>query len=233
MQYKKTVRALFQSRPNRFIAHVLLDGKTETVHVKNTGRCKELLIPGCTVILAEADTPGRKTKYDLIAVYKERPHLPPLLVNMDSMAPNEAAARWLPKSGLFSPEAVIRREVQNGASRFDFCICDRGVTTFLEVKGVTLEENGTVRFPDAPTERGVRHLRHLAELRRAGHGAAVLFVIQMAGMRRFCPNDEMHRAFGDALREAANAGVTVLAMECAVTEDSMEITAPVPVELGE
>ncbi len=231
MQYSRTCRAIFESRPNRFIAHVRIDGNTETVHVKNTGRCKELLVPGCTVILAAADTPARKTKYDLIAVYKPRPHLPPLLVNMDSAAPNEAAAEWLPQSGLFSPDSVIRREVQCGESRFDFRIDDDGKTTWLEVKGVTLEESGTVRFPDAPTERGVRHLRELICRRQAGDGAVVLFVIQMAGIRNLSPNDETHRAFGDTLRRAADAGVSVLAMECAVTETSMVITTPVKVKL--
>jgi len=231
MRYKNTCRAVFRERPNRFIARVEMDGKLYTVHVKNTGRCRELLVPGCTVILAASDNPARKTKYDLIAVYKERPGQTPLLVNMDSQAANDTAAEWLPVSSLFAPDAVIRREVTFGESRFDFQIREGEKITFLEVKGVTLEEDGIVRFPDAPTERGVRHLRHLTDCVQKGYGAAVLFVIQMRPMRQFRPNDRMHREFGDALRQAAEAGVRVLAMECAVTEDSLRIAGAVPVNL--
>lgn len=231
MLYRNTCRAEFLARPNRFIAQVRLDGAVHTVHVKNTGRCRELLVPGCTVILAASDNPARKTKYDLIAVYKERPGQPPLLVNMDSQASNDTAAEWLPVSGLFAPDAVIRREVTFGESRFDFQIREGEKITFLEVKGVTLEEDDIVRFPDAPTERGVRHLRHLADCVQKGYGAAVLFVIQMRPMRQFRPNDRMHREFGDALRQAAEAGVRVLAVECEVTEDSLRIAGPVHVKL--
>jgi len=231
MQYKNTCRAVFRERPNRFIARVEMDGELHTVHVKNTGRCRELLVPGCTVILAASDNSARKTKYDLIAVYKERPGQTPLLVNMDSQAANDTAAEWLPVSSLFAPDAVIRREVTFGESRFDFQIREGEKITFLEVKGVTLEEDGIVRFPDAPTERGVRHLRHLTDCVQKGYGAAVLFVIQMRPMRQFRPNDRMHREFGDALRQAAEAGVRVLAMECAVTEDSLRIAGAVPVNL--
>ena len=231
MQYQNTCRAVFRERPNRFIARVEMDGELYTVHVKNTGRCRELLVPGCTVILAASDNPARKTKYDLIAVYKERPGQMPLLVNMDSQAANDTAAEWLPQSGLFASDAVIRREVTFGESRFDFQIREGEKITWLEVKGVTLEEDGIVRFPDAPTERGVRHLRHLADSVQRGYGAAVLFVIQMRPMRQFRPNDRMHREFGDALRQAAEAGVRVLAMECEVTEDSLRIADAVPVNL--
>ena len=231
MRYKNTCRAVFRERPNRFIARVEMDGALHTVHVKNTGRCRELLVPGCTVILSASDNSARKTKYDLIAVYKERPGQTPLLVNMDSQASNDTAAEWLPVSGLFAPDAVIRREVTFGQSRFDFQIREGEKITFLEVKGVTLEEDGIVRFPDAPTERGVRHLRHLTDCVQKGYGAAVLFVIQMSPMRQFRPNDRMHREFGDALRQAAEAGVRVLAMECEVTEDSLRIAGPVPVNL--
>ena len=232
MQYKNTCRAVFRERPNRFIARVEMDGEMHTVHVKNTGRCRELLVPGCTVILSASDNPARKTKYDLIAVYKDCPGKVPLLVNMDSQAPNDAAAEWLAVSGMFSPDAQFRREVTFGGSRFDFQIREGEKITFLEVKGVTLEQDGIVRFPDAPTERGVRHLQELADCVKKGYGAAVLFVIQMRGMRQFCPNDETHRAFGDALRQASAAGVRVIAMECDVTENSLQIAEPVEVNLA-
>jgi len=229
MQYVNTVRGFFLARPNRFIARVEIGGREETVHVMNTGRCRELLIPGAPVVLSVSDNPARKTKYDLVTVYKSRAGLPPLAVNLDSSAPNAAAAEWLPVSGLFSSAAQVRREVRRGDSRFDFMIEDGGRVTWLEVKGVTLEENGIARFPDAPTERGLRHLRHLTEIVRAGGDAAVLFVLQMQGMRAFTPNDGTHRAFGDALREAEAAGVRIIARECAVTDGSITITDAVPV----
>lgn len=229
MQYDHIQKGIFLSRPNRFIARVMTDGKEETVHVKNTGRCAELLVPGAEVYLSLSDNPARKTKYDLIAVRKERPARPSLLINMDSQAPNEAVAEWLPTSGLYPPDAVFRREAFCGASRFDFRMDWGGHTAWLEVKGVTLEEDGIVRFPDAPTERGVRHIRELCELARRGEHASVLFVIQMSGTRAFMPNDTTHAAFGDALREAAAAGVHILARECFVTPSSMTITDPVPI----
>ncbi len=229
MEYANVQSGIFISRPNRFIARVLLDGKEETVHVKNTGRCAELLRPGAQVYLAPSANPARKTRFDLIAVRKERPGLPSLLINMDSQAPNEAAAEWLPVSGLFPSNAVFRREAFCGSSRFDFRIDCGEKTTWLEVKGVTLEEDGTVRFPDAPTERGVRHVRELSELAKRGEDAVLLFVIQMSGVRTFMPNDDTLAAFGDALREAAAAGVRILARECRVTESTMTITDSVPI----
>lgn len=229
MKYAKTVPAIFLRRPNRFIAEVLMtDGKTETVHVKNTGRCRELLLPGCTVILAESDNPARKTRFDLIAVRKERENGEPLLINMDSQIVNDAAEEYL--RSVYS-SAKIRREVTHGDSRFDFYIEDETRRIFLEVKGVTLEQDGIVLFPDAPTERGVKHLRHLAECMKEGYDAAVLFVVQMNGIREFRPNDTMHREFGEALRNAAAAGVTVSAVDCIVTEDSITIDSPVTVNL--
>ena len=155
IKYGKIRRAVFISRPNRFIAGVLLDGKEETVHVKNTGRCRELLVPGCDVILYESENPSRKTKYDLVAVYKKRDGKPPLLINMDSQIPNDVAAEWLKKGLLFSENAVFRREVTFGNSRFDFYVEDGAVKAFVEVKGVTLEDGGVAMFPDAPTERGI------------------------------------------------------------------------------
>ena len=183
MKYNKIVRGKFISRPNRFIAKVEIDGSTETVHVKNTGRCRELLVPGCTVYLSESDNPERKTKYDLVTVIKDRDDLPSLMINMDSQVANDAAGEWLCRGELFSKDAVVRREVKYGNSRFDFYIEDGERKAFLEVKGVTLEFDGTAMFPDAPTERGVKHLGELASCMEDGYEAYVLFVIQMKGVQ--------------------------------------------------
>ena len=239
------VKAKFLSRPNRFIALVELEGKAVTVHVKNTGRCKELLPEGATVYLAAAKDPARKTPYDLVAVEKVRPDGTTLFINMDSQAPNAIAAEWLPESGLFSADATFRREVTHGDSRFDFCITDKsgngeGITAYLEVKGCTLEREGIAYFPDAPTERGVKHIRELTALAKAGHPAYILFVTQMKGVTALRPNDETHPAFGDALRKAREAGVHILAVDCVVETApnpdgtlSLSVTAdrPIPVEL--
>ena len=226
MKYKNVEEARFLSRPNRFIAKVELFGREETVHVKNTGRCRELLVPGCTVYLARSDNPERKTLYDLIAVKKGE-----LLINMDSQAVNAAAEEWLPESGLFSESAKIRREFTHGESRFDFYIEDKDKKAFLEVKGVTLEKEGVALFPDAPTERGVKHLRHLTRCVEEGFGAYVLFVIQMKGIYKFSPNSEMHPEFAASLREAKEAGVQIIATDCRVEPDSLEIDLPVTVVL--
>lgn len=231
MKYKQIISGIFLERPNRFIAHVEIDGVPEIVHVKNTGRCKELLLPGRTVYLSVADNPSRKTKYDLIAVEKQRDGAPPLLINMDSQIPNAAAEEWLKKGTLFSSHAVIRREVTYGNSRFDFFVTDGERKAFLEVKGVTLEEKGIAMFPDAPTERGVKHLHELIQCRQDGYEAYVLFVIQMKEMMVLRPNDATHPAFGDALREADRAGVKILAMDCAVTPDRIVLDEAVPVQL--
>lgn len=231
MKYKQIINGIFLERPNRFIAHVEVDGVSETVHVKNTGRCKELLLPGSTVYLSVADNPSRKTKYDLIAVEKQRDDASPLLINMDSQIPNAAAEEWLRKDTLFSSDAVIRREVTYGNSRFDFFVTDGDRKAFLEVKGVTLEEKGIAMFPDAPTDRGVKHLRELMQCRKDGYEAYVLFVIQMKEMTALRPNDTTHPAFGNALREADQAGVKILAMDCVVTPDSIVLDEAVPVQL--
>ena len=231
MRYNHVIEGTFLSRPNRFIAHVMVDGKKETVHVKNTGRCRELLLPGCTVYLAVSDNPARKTKYDLIAVDKHRPDGTVWRINMDSQAPNEAAAEWLPKSGLFSGAAVIRREVTHKGSRFDFYIEDGDRKAFLEVKGCTLENDGIAKFPDAPTERGVKHLRELTACLEEGYEAYVLIVIQMKGIVVFSPNDTTDPAFGEAMRRAASSGVHVVAVDCLVDSDKMRIDAPVTVDL--
>ncbi|MGN0616019.1 DNA/RNA nuclease SfsA [Ruminococcus flavefaciens] len=229
MKYKNIKAAEFISRHNRFIAKVRIDGNEETVHVKNTGRCRELLTEGCTVYLEESDNPNRKTRYDLVAVEKLRNGKPPLLVNMDSQIPNAAAEEWLRKGELFSTQAVIRREFTYGESRFDFRIEDGGKVSFLEVKGVTLENDGTASFPDAPTERGVKHIHELIRAHKEGFGAYILFVVQMKEIRELRPNDATHRAFGDALRLAEREGVKILAYDCIVTPDSMTIDKPIPI----
>ena len=225
MKYNNMCRGVFLSRPNRFIAHVEIDGKTEICHVKNTGRCKELLPAGAKVWCQPADNPNRKTKFDLIAVEKgER------LINMDSQAPNAAAKEWLSSGGLGKIEN-LRPETVHGDSRFDFSFTQDGKECFLEVKGVTLEEDGVCAFPDAPTQRGAKHLRGLAEAAREGFGAYVLFVIQMGDVKFLHPNDATDPTFGAALREAASAGVKVIAVDCIITPDSMEIGKEVPVRL--
>ena len=227
MQYQHVKEGRFLSRPNRFVARVLLDGAEEVVHVKNTGRCRELLLPGARVYLAPGDNPQRKTRYDLIAVEKG-----PLLVNMDSQATNRVFGEWAGAGHFRAGLTLLRPETVWGNSRFDFYWEDAsGCRGFVEVKGVTLEEKGHARFPDAPTLRGVKHLEELARCRAEGCEAAVCFVLQMGGMKDFAPNDVTHPAFGDALRRAAAGGVNVLAMECAVTPDSLIITHPVPVRL--
>ena len=229
MKYREIQKGRFLRRPNRFIAIVEVNGKEETVHVKNTGRCRELLLTDATVYLSVSDNPARKTRYDLIAVEKKQADGTFLLINMDSQIPNDVTGEWLRASDLFSKNAIIRREVTYGNSRFDFYIEDGNRKAFLEVKGCTLESDGIALFPDAPTERGVKHLRELTECALQGFEAYVLFVIQMKGVTSFSPNDSMHRAFGDALREAEKSGVKVLAMDCTVLPDRISIDVQVPV----
>ena len=225
MKYENMLPGRFLARPNRFIAHVEIDGREEVCHVKNTGRCRELLTPGAVVWCRRDDNPSRKTKYDLIAVQKgER------LINMDSQAPNAAAKEWLAAGGLGEIEE-LRGEVTHGDSRYDFAFRKDGRQCYLEVKGVTLEHDGVCAFPDAPTERGAKHLRGLQKAAQEGFGAYVLFVIQMSDVKYLHPNDATDPAFARALREAAAAGVTVLAMDCAVTPDTMAIRLPVLVKL--
>ena len=226
MRYQNIHKATFLARPNRFIAKVLVEGKEETVHVKNTGRCKELLVPGCTVYLEKSSNPARKTAYDVVAVEKgER------LINMDSQAPNRLFEEWA-RAGHFIPGlTLLRPETTWGRSRFDFYWEVGARKGFLEVKGCTLEEEDWTYFPDAPTERGVKHLEELLLAKKQGYEAAVCFVIQMARVRGFSPNDRTHPAFGEALRKAAAGGVEVLACECRVVPGEVTITAEVPVEL--
>ncbi len=225
MRYANMVPGIFRKRPNRFIAHVDIDGQEQVVHVKNTGRCRELLVPGAAVWCQRSDNPARKTRYDLIAVKKGS-----RLINMDSQAPNTAAREWLESGGLGKIDN-LRPETVHGDSRFDFSFTLEEKPCFLEVKGVTLEDDGVCAFPDAPTERGAKHLRGLAEAVRQGYGAYVLFVIQMADVKYLYPNDRTDPDFGTALREAAAQGVHIVAVECRVSEDTMEISGSVPVHL--
>lgn len=225
MRYSNMVPGIFLRRPNRFIAHILIDGKEHICHVKNTGRCRELLPEGAKVWCQKFDDPKRKTKYDLITVQKGL-----RLINMDSQAPNAAAKEWLLQGGLGVLEQ-LRAETKQGDSRFDFSFIKDGKPCFLEVKGVTLENDGICAFPDAPTQRGAKHLRELAQLAKNGYGAYVLFVIQMSDVKYLHPNDLTDPAFGKALREAKAAGVQVMAVSCQITEDSMHIHLPVEVKL--
>lgn len=227
MKYGAVVPGRFLARPNRFIAHVELEGGTQICHVKNTGRCRELLVPGARVYLEDfgPDT-RRKTRYDLIAVEKGD-----LLINMDSQAPNKAVGEFLRAGGLWESPTLVRPETKWGNSRFDFYLEQGERKAFLEVKGVTLEENGLALFPDAPTLRGVKHLEELAALPAAGFEAYVLFLVQMKGVKKFAPAWHLHPQFGQALANAAAAGVTVLAYDCRVTPDSMVLDAPVPLDL--
>ena len=226
MRYPNIVPGRFIDRPNRFIAHVEVEGRQQVCHVKNTGRCRELLLPGATVFLQGCDDPKRKTAWDLVAVQKgER------IVNMDAQAPNRVFGEWV-KAGQFLPDVtLVRPETKYGSSRFDFYLEAGGKRHFVEVKGVTLEEDGVVRFPDAPTERGVKHLEELIQARAEGYESWVCFVIQMADVVRFEPNDRTHPQFGQALRRAAQAGVHVLAVDCTVTPERLDIRRRVPVSL--
>ncbi len=212
MKYGKITKGKFISRPNRFIAIVEIDGREEVVHVKNTGRCRELLVPGAIVYLEDSESPSRKTRYDLIAVQKGD-----LLINMDSQAPNKIFYEWAAKSGFFGNITLLKPEHTYKNSRFDCYIeAEGGRKILVEAKGVTLEEGGIVRFPDAPTERGVKHLRELSEAVAEGYEAYIFFIIQMSPVHHFEPNEERHPEFADALRDAAEHGVKICALDCSV-----------------
>ena len=241
MRYEKIIKGIFKDRPNRFIAHVEIEGKLETVHVKNTGRCKELLIPGCTVILEDfrnrSGYENRKTKFDLIAVYKNLEQNHPLyknhnflLINMDSQAPNKVVAEWL----ALQDYDFIKPEFTYGNSRVDFYMEKKTTASeksgthqkqkfLMEVKGCTLEKNGIGYFPDAPTERGVKHLKELAAAVEHGYECCLAFVIQVPGVKTVLPNIETHPEFGKALEEAKSSGVEVLFLQCIVNEDELKI----------
>lgn len=226
MRYENLCAGAFVRRLNRFVAEVEIDGAVRRVHVKNTGRCAELLVPGNRVYLVKCDNPARKTPYDLIAAVRQDGRL----VNMDSTAPNRAAMEWLQAGGLGDLQN-LRAEVTAGDSRFDFAAEQGGRPVYIEVKGCTLERDGVALFPDAPTERGVKHLRGLARLARQGCRCIALIVIQMKGVHAFEPNWATHPAFGEAMIEAKEAGVEIVAVDCAVRPGVVEIDKPVPVNL--
>ena len=222
MHYPNLERGTFLERPNRFIAHVALNGKPVVCHVKNTGRCKELLVPGAAVGIQHAPSPGRKTEWDLISVQKgER------LINMDAAAPNRAFEEWAAKGGFLPGLTMLKREAVHGDSRFDLYMETADKRLFAEIKGVTLEKDGVARFPDAPTARGVKHLRGLMNCVKQGYEAWAVFVIQMRGVRYMEANRFTHPEFADAMQEARQAGVHLLALDCRVTWDEMEIGEPV------
>ena len=227
MRYTNIMAGKFLARPNRFIAHVEIAGHEEIVHVKNTGRCKELLLPGATVYVQHFPEGKRKTKYDLIAVEKQN-----LLINMDSQAPNKVVQEWLMEQEPFGKITYLKPECKHGDSRFDFYLETEAKKMFIEVKGVTLEEKGVVMFPDAPTERGVKHVQELCHCLEQGYEAAIVFVVQMSGSRYFTPNRRTHAAFAEALERAEACGVRMLALSCEVTPESLAINGEIPIHLA-
>ncbi len=226
MHYSNIEKGIFLSRPNRFLAHVVVDGKEVVCHVKNTGRCKELLIPNCEVYVQHHDNPNRKTEYSLISVQKGN-----RLVNIDSQAPNIAVKEWLEHNQIIQQIRKIYPEKKYCNSRFDFYLEREERPAYVEVKGVTLGENGVVLFPDAPTERGIKHIYELCQCKKDGFDAYIIFVIQMQNVRYFTPNIKTHPAFGEALQHAKERGVNILAFDCKVTPDSMSISSRIPVHL--
>lgn len=229
MKYNNIKKAVFLNRPNRFIAYAMLDGQEVKCHVKNTGRCKELLIPEKAVIYLEdhCENANRKTRYSLVKVIKNG-----RIINMDSQAPNQIAYDWLCEGGLYENLKLIKREVKYGNSRFDiYYERGNGIKGFMEVKGVTLEEDNVARFPDAPTERGIKHIHELIEAKKKGYEANILFVIQMKGIDYFEPNYKTHAAFGKALKEASDAGVNIMAVDCIVTENEIKANEFVEVRI--
>lgn len=231
MNYKKIVKAKFIERPNRFIAYCEVDGNIEKVHVKNTGRCRELLIPECTVYLEESDNPNRKTKYSLISVEKGK-----RIINMDSQVPNKVVYEGLKNNkiklpGISEEITLIKPEKTYGNSRFDIYLEAGNRKAFIEVKGVTLEEDNIVKFPDAKTERGVKHINELIEASKDGYYCYILFLIQMDNVLYFTPNKEMHKELGDALIKAKNNGVEILAYDSIVKIGSININEKIKVVL--
>jgi len=218
MKYDNILKGKFISRPNRFIAHIEINGKVEICHVKNTGRCKELLIPNARVFVQENNNPKRKTKFSLISVIKENK-----LINMDSQVPNKIVHEWISDGSLITDITLIKPESKYKSSRFDFYIETENRKAFIEVKGVTLENQGVVKFPDAPTERGVKHVKELCECVKEGYDAYIIFVVQMKNVLHFEPNVETHKEFAEALKEAKKQGVNILAVDCEVKEDGIKI----------
>ncbi|RII32536.1 DNA/RNA nuclease SfsA [Clostridium chromiireducens] len=218
MKYNNILKGKFISRPNRFIANVEVNGIVEVCHVKNTGRCKELLTPNATVFVQEHNSVKRKTKFSLIGVIKEN-----RIINMDSQVTNKVVHEWILKGNLFSEVTLIKPEAKYGNSRFDFYVETETQKAFIEVKGVTLENRGIVKFPDAPTERGVKHIKELCECMTEGYEAYVIFVIQMKDVLHFEPNDDTHKEFAEVLKYAKGYGVNIIAVDCDVEEDSINI----------
>lgn len=227
MRYTNIHKGTFISRPNRFIANVMIDGREEVCHVKNTGRCRELLVEGCTVWLEHFDSESRKTAFDLVAV--EKGHR---LINMDSQAPNKAVVEWLREKKPFGEGFCVYPERKYGNSRFDFYMESQDRKIFMEVKGCTLEKDGVVLFPDAPTLRGVKHIRELSRCLDEGYEAYIMILVQMSDVKYFTPNYDTHPEFGEALEKAAQKGVKILCYDCDVTPDSMTVGKPVEVKLG-
>ncbi len=225
MTYTNMKQATFLERPNRFLAHIELNGKTEVCHVKNTGRCKELLVPGAPVFVQEFDSSTRKTKYDLISVMKGN-----RLINMDSQVPNKVFYEWACGGHFISNVTHIKPEVKYGNSRFDFYMETPDQKIFVEVKGVTLEEHGVAMFPDAPTERGVKHISELIQAKQQGYESYLIFVIQMDHIQYFTPNSLTHKAFALKLNEAQEQGVHILALDCHVSEHSITMGSPVRIQ---
>jgi len=230
MKYKNVVKGTFIDRPNRFIALVNIDGRMEKCHVKNTGRCKELFVKDAPLYLEVSDNPNRKTAYDVIGVIKGD-----TMINIDSQVPNKVVHEWMLESGFLSDKDSIKPEHRYQNSRFDFYAetADQSRKILIEVKGVTLEEDGVARFPDAPTERGIKHMKELIAAKENGYESYLIFVIQMKGVHRFEPNYRTHREFGQVLVQAEKAGVKVLAFDCIVTEDSLKIDQPIKIQLME
>lgn len=226
VKYERISEGIFLNRPNRFVAQVETKEGTQLCHVKNTGRCRELFLPGARVYLQESDRPGRKTRFDLVGVEKQG-----RIVNVDSQIPNRAVEEWLRKGNLFQEISLLKPEARYANSRFDLYLEADGERAFMEIKGVTLEEEGVARFPDAPTQRGVKHIQELIACKKEGYGAYMVFVVQMKGVLRLEPNDKTHPEFGQALREAARAGVRILAYDCLVTRDSICLDRPVEIGL--
>lgn len=218
MKYNNILKGRFISRPNRFIAHIEVNGKIEICHVKNTGRCKELLVPNATVFVQENNNEKRKTKFSLIGVIKEDK-----MINMDSQVTNKVVHEWISNGNLFDEVTLIKPEAKYNNSRFDFYVETKNQKAFIEVKGVTLENQGIVKFPDAPTERGVKHIKELCDCLKEGYDAYIIFVIQIKNVLHFEPNIEMHKEFAEALKEAKNYGVNILAVDCEVEADSIKI----------
>ena len=226
MKYENIIKAKFISRPNRFIAEVEIDGNIEIAHVKNTGRCKELLTEGTTVYVQKSDNSARKTKYDLITVVKNG-----MLINMDSQAPNKVFGEWVSQGNFAADVDLIKPECKYGKSRFDFYIEAGGRKIFAEIKGVTLEEEGIVMFPDAPTERGIKHIKELCECVKNGYEGYIFFIIQMEQCKYFTPNKATHIEFAEALKKASECGVNIKAMNCNVTKDELIILKEVEIKL--